>query len=438
MRFSSKMNSPIALQPSHPLNPRQRAAAILRQAGKRLFLLTCTVPLASCLTFTPVSDTPKVEGFAGIVVADEPAAALVGHNILAAGGSAADAAIATAFALSVTLPSQAGLGAGGVCMVYDRDKHKIESLDFTPPARATPIPALTRGLYMLYARYGGQVSWEQLLAPASLMARQGQPVSRALARRLLAWPSGAISDTTKATFFHPDGRALAEGELLSQPALGATLARIGAFEAAALYAGSAADQVAASYAATVSGAPSADQVRGYLPEWRDPAHVALNDDSVYFPTGAPSNSGEGLVWRMAIATQSGADDADATRRLKSIVDFFRAEMPPAQTAATGLVVMARDGSTIACDISLGRMFGAGQVASDLGFLPAAGDQPILQPMLALNTNSGSFRFALAAPPAMAGSSQPEGLAAVACSAGLPREEGCRGSSDPKGAGLASQ
>ena len=73
-----------------------------------------------------------VEGFAGLVAADDPRATVVGRDVLGNGGNAADAAVAMYFTLAVTLPSRASLGGGGVCVAFDRSANSGETLEFLP------------------------------------------------------------------------------------------------------------------------------------------------------------------------------------------------------------------------------------------------------------------------------------------------------------------
>ena len=381
------------------------------------------LPLAACGGLGGHSSSgaaPKIEGFAGFVVADEPRAALVGRDVLQAGGTAADAAVATAFALSATLPSQSGLGASGVCLAYDHGKQSVEALDFVPPARATPVPAMTRGMYALYARYGGGLRWEQLVQPAENMARLGQPVSRALARRLAAWPSGEIDPATKAVFFRTDGRPLAEGDNLIQSALGATLARIRLQEAGALYEGKGADDLAQSLAAVAAGTPGAAEIRAFLPQWQPATKMMVGANAEYWPGKDLLPKDEGLLWSKYVVKGDNG--------LQPLLDHFASRNPMSQASSTGLVAVSRNGSAVACDFTMGRPFGSAHLNS-AGFFAAGAGQASLQPIMATSPDGGEFRFAIAAP---------AGLAAVTCSDSRPGAETCRAVSDPKGNGLASR
>ena len=133
------------------------------------------------------------EDFGG-VVSDEPRSALIGRDILSAGGNAVDAAVAVYFALSVTYPHAATLGGGGLCVVHRGLKGDLEALDFRPAivtrnGQAAAIPGAVRGMFALHARYGA-MAWESLLLPAERLARFGNPVSRALALQLADLPPG--------------------------------------------------------------------------------------------------------------------------------------------------------------------------------------------------------------------------------------------------------
>ena len=180
-----------------------------------------------------------VTGFLGGAVADEPRAAIVARDVLSAGGNAADAAVALAFALSVTLPSRAGLGGGGACLAYSaRDKSVSEGTPegvmFTPVAppgggagadRPAAVPMLPRGLYLLHARYG-RLPFESLVVPAEQLARFGTPATRALVRDLTLVAGPLLADPNARAVFAPNGTPLAEGQTLSQPDLASTLTQI--------------------------------------------------------------------------------------------------------------------------------------------------------------------------------------------------------------------
>ena len=131
--------------------------------------------------------------FFGVVAGDEPNSVQAAEKVLKSGGTAADAATVLALSLTVTMPSAASLGGGGVCLVHSPGDGKTEALDFIASApervgrradRPAAVPALLRGVAALHARYGA-VDFRSHLGKAEQLARFGHVVSRASAKEFL-------------------------------------------------------------------------------------------------------------------------------------------------------------------------------------------------------------------------------------------------------------
>ena len=100
----------------------------------RLGAIAVAFSLAGCAGQS--TDQGYIRGFNGGVIADEPRAAVVGRDVLATGGSAADAIVAAYFAMAVTLPDAAGLGGGGQCVIFSPTLERTESLLFPTSPRS--------------------------------------------------------------------------------------------------------------------------------------------------------------------------------------------------------------------------------------------------------------------------------------------------------------
>lgn len=211
-----------------------------------------------------------------MVAADHEAASRAGAEILAAGGNAVDAAVATAFALSVVRQESCGLGGGGF-MVIRRPGEKPVALDFreTAPLGAErrhyldesgrPIPGRTRrgawavgvpgtvkGLLLAWERYGsGKMSRQEVLAPAIRLARSPMPVDRhlheslkTLARDLERSPGARTRFAELArVYLDPAGKAPKIGETLDLGDLAETLEAIARDGAAGFYDGAIGDRI---------------------------------------------------------------------------------------------------------------------------------------------------------------------------------------------------
>lgn len=198
----------------------------------------------------------------GMVVSQEQLASQMGAQILSAGGNAIDAAVATGFALAVTLPQAGNLGGGGFMLIYLAEEHKTLALDYREMAPAAAlgklflddkgqvdqdktrfshlsagVPGTVAGLIHAQEKYG-LLPLAEVMAPAIGLASQGIKVSDTLAfsldqarQRLAKWPS------SKKYFFRPDGETLKSGELWQQLDLAKSLQAISSEGRSAFYEG---------------------------------------------------------------------------------------------------------------------------------------------------------------------------------------------------------
>lgn len=203
-----------------------------------------------------------VIGDKGMVVSQEVIASRVGAEILEAGGNAIDAAVATGFALAVTLPRAGNLGGGGFMLVYLAEQNKTVAIDYREIAPAAAdrdmflnvegdvdntkarfsalssgVPGTVAGLVFAQEKYG-VLKLRDVLAPAIKLARHGFIVSPDLSDSLRSrYARLSKHKTTKGYFYKPDGGFYLPGDKLSQPDLGATLARIEAYGTDGFYKG---------------------------------------------------------------------------------------------------------------------------------------------------------------------------------------------------------
>ncbi|MDP3415155.1 gamma-glutamyltransferase [Falsiroseomonas sp.] len=430
-----------------------------------------------------------VRGFLGGVAAEEPRAALIARDVLSAGGSAADAAVAAGFALSVTLPSRAGLGGGGACLLYVPSRNEVEAIVFPPGPRASvpagadrpaAVPLMARGLFALHAR-AGRRSFEELIVPAEQAARFGTEVSRAFAADLAAVAGPLFADPgAAAAFAGPGGQPLAPGARMTQVDLGSTLATLRTAGVGDLYQGALARRMEETSRAA-GGMLTVPELREAVPRVVQPLQARLGNDVVSF---LPPPADGGLAAAAAFAAlQAGTGAPGAAARGEAVAAAWRARGGEPMTllasadlpagglgllpASTGLAVVDRDGMAVTCAFTMNNLFGTGRIAPGTGVLLAAAPgigqvQPaLLSAGLVHSPNLRAFRAAAAgsgqqaAPmavalplsqvmggvaPAQAAGSAPEPgrTQLLSCPRYLPGDaNACQAVTDPRGAGLAA-
>jgi gamma-glutamyltranspeptidase/glutathione hydrolase len=196
-----------------------------------------------------------------MVESADPRAAQIGRDILRAGGSAADAAVAMAISLTIVEPQSAGIGGGGFLLHWSARERRLEAFDGreTAPAAAKPdrfldpdgktlpffqavvggrsvgVPGLLRLLALIHER-DGKLPWADLIAPSIRLARVHAMLE---SDRFLNRDPAA-----RALYYGADGVAKPAGTVIANPALAATLELIAAQGAEAFYRGPIAHDIA--------------------------------------------------------------------------------------------------------------------------------------------------------------------------------------------------
>ncbi len=346
-----------------------------------------------------------LRGARSCVIADHPLAAAAGQRMLEEGGSAADAAVAMAAAITVTQPHMSHLGGDLFAMVYDGASGEVQALNSSGPAPmaasadayrergevpdtgalAVSVPGCVAGWGALHARHG-RLPWARVLEAAERLAREGFPASRAMARavevgRRRVNPGGAF----KTTFGHVAGDG---GQIVVQPQLARTLGALAAGGSDAFYAGDVAEECLA----TLNGLGAT-----FTPDdWRDPAEwttpLAVGFGGLMVHTQPPPS--RGLVTMLALrrlARSGGSvgEQVEALREAFAIVDgeagdprvtgFDAAALLRARGAQAGagsggdgdttaLIAIDADGNAVSLIQSVFSAWGSGVLSANTGIV----------------------------------------------------------------------
>ncbi|MFM2058815.1 MAG: hypothetical protein RLY71_3200 [Pseudomonadota bacterium] len=208
------------------------------------------------------------------VAAANPLATEAGRQILAAGGSAVDAAIAVQMVLTLVEPQSSGLGGGAFLLHWDgrrvqafdgretapaaaderlllgNDGQPLPFMDAVVGGRAVGTPGTVRMLELAHRQHG-QLPWAALFEPAIRLAEGGFAVSPRLHTLLAAEQRLRADPSAAAYFYQPDGQPWPVGHRLKNPALAEVLRRLASDGARALHEG----EIAQAIVAKVQGHP---------------------------------------------------------------------------------------------------------------------------------------------------------------------------------------
>lgn len=237
----------------------------------------------------------------GIVATSQTLASQAGAQILARGGSAADAAIAANAVMGVVEPMSNGMGGDLFAIVRDEKSGKLSGLNSSgwAPQKLTidflnqkgfrempqvgiysvTVPGCVRGWAELHKRFG-RLPWAELFQPAIYYARNGFPVTEFISAYWQAGKSKLEKNPNARQVFLPGGAAPVVGQIFSNPQYANALKLVAREGADAFYKGEIAQAILKT-SERLGGVISAEDLAHYQAEWVDPISTTYHGWTVY-------------------------------------------------------------------------------------------------------------------------------------------------------------
>lgn len=289
-------------------------------------------------------------GHGGVVVTNHPLGSAAGHEMLAAGGNAVDAAVAALLALTVVEPMMVGIAGGGLAHLRLADgRHTVFDCMSHAGAAATPdmfhplsdtlpdymetegrrnlvgpsavaVPGNLAGWCSMHDKHG-TLQFSDVIAPAIRLAAGGFRATGYLSRNIEGLAGDLAQDPIIAALFLPDGMPVQPGQMLIQPDYAESLRLIARDGARALHGGALGQALVDRLGA--DGTVSMDDLRQYKPRERDAIFGSYRGFDIAGPP-PPASSGVHVAQMLNMLERfdmagMGFDNADSLHLLAEVI-----------------------------------------------------------------------------------------------------------------------